>query len=85
MNTLTATAQSASAKKFTVTIDAGHGGHDTGAQRKNSAEKNIALAIALKSNGLWSDDSHFFKQDKIKVFRTSEMLKLIDSRDNFLY
>jgi N-acetylmuramoyl-L-alanine amidase len=38
----------ASAKKFTVTIDAGHGGKDTGAPGKKSVEKNIALGIALK-------------------------------------
>lgn len=32
----------------TVVIDAGHGGHDTGALGKNSREKDITLAIALK-------------------------------------
>lgn len=31
-----------------VVIDAGHGGHDPGAIGKNSKEKDIALAIALK-------------------------------------
>ncbi len=35
-------------KKFTVTIDAGHGGKDPGAVGKRSKEKNIALSIALK-------------------------------------
>ncbi len=43
-----AAAQSNSEKKFTVTIDAGHGGHDSGARGKNSYEKNLALGIALK-------------------------------------
>jgi N-acetylmuramoyl-L-alanine amidase len=39
----------ASAQKVnTVVIDAGHGGHDTGALGKNSREKDITLAIALK-------------------------------------
>ena len=34
--------------KFTITIDAGHGGKDTGAPGKKSVEKNLALGIALK-------------------------------------
>lgn len=32
-----------------VVIDAGHGGHDSGALGKHSKEKDIALAIALKT------------------------------------
>ncbi|MCX6224365.1 MAG: N-acetylmuramoyl-L-alanine amidase [Bacteroidia bacterium] len=43
-----ASAQSSPGKNFTVTIDAGHGGKDTGAPGKKSVEKNIALGIALK-------------------------------------
>ncbi len=35
-------------KVFTVTIDAGHGGHDPGTHGKKVQEKKIALAIALK-------------------------------------
>lgn len=39
----------ASAQKLrTVVLDAGHGGHDTGALGKNSREKDITLAIVLK-------------------------------------
>jgi len=45
---LPSSAQSSPGKKFAVTIDAGHGGHDTGAPGKKSVEKNIALGIALK-------------------------------------
>jgi len=48
IDNLPASAQSSAGKKFTVTIDAGHGGHDTGAPGKKSVEKNIALGIALK-------------------------------------
>ena len=35
-------------KVNTVVIDAGHGGHDTGALGKHSREKDITLSIALK-------------------------------------
>jgi len=35
-------------KVRTVVLDAGHGGHDTGALGKNSREKDITLAIVLK-------------------------------------
>lgn len=39
----------ASAQKLkTVVLDAGHGGHDTGALGKNSREKDITLSIVLK-------------------------------------
>ncbi len=34
--------------KFTVVIDAGHGGHDSGALGKSSKEKDINLAVALR-------------------------------------
>lgn len=36
------------AKKFTVVIDAGHGGHDPGAIGRRGKEKNINLKVALK-------------------------------------
>lgn len=32
----------------TIVLDAGHGGHDTGALGKNSREKDITLAVVLK-------------------------------------
>jgi len=35
-------------KVNTVVLDAGHGGHDTGALGRNSREKDITLAIVLK-------------------------------------
>lgn len=51
--TLTISAASASTvkdqKKWVIVIDAGHGGKDSGAQGSFSFEKNIALAIALKT------------------------------------
>lgn len=35
-------------KRFTLVIDAGHGGHDPGAIGRNVKEKNINLKVALK-------------------------------------
>ena len=32
-------------KRFTVTLDAGHGGKDTGALGKTAKEKNITLSV----------------------------------------
>jgi N-acetylmuramoyl-L-alanine amidase len=40
----------------TVVIDAGHGGHDPGALGKNSREKDITLAIALKTGNYIKDN-----------------------------
>ena len=37
----------AASKKFTLVIDAGHGGHDTGAVGAISKEKNLTLTFAL--------------------------------------
>lgn len=36
----------------------------------------IALALAAKCD-IWSDDKHFQKQKKIKIWKTADMLKLI--------
>ena len=44
---LTSMGTMAAGKKFTLVIDAGHGGKDTGAPGKISVEKNINLKVAL--------------------------------------
>lgn len=36
-------------KKYKIVIDAGHGGHDSGAVGKNSLEKDLVLKMALKT------------------------------------
>lgn len=38
-----------------IVLDAGHGGHDTGAIGKNALEKNLTLAITLKAGKLFQD------------------------------
>ncbi|MDH4402914.1 MAG: N-acetylmuramoyl-L-alanine amidase [Flavobacterium sp.] len=46
-------------KKFKVTLDAGHGGHDFGAVYTGHVEKNIALAIVLKVGNILEDQPNF--------------------------
>jgi len=41
----------------------------------------IALALSLENNGIWSDDTHFQKQDKIKVYKTEDIVKLIEKEE----
>jgi predicted nucleic acid-binding protein len=33
----------------------------------------LAIGLALSLDGIWSDDAHFFKQNKIKTFSTSDL------------
>lgn len=54
-----------SQKPFTVVIDAGHGGHDSGAAGKIAKEKNINLAVALKLGNLINE-----KYPSVKVVYT---------------
>lgn len=61
----TATLFAYSQKPFTVVIDAGHGGHDSGAVGKIAKEKNINLAVALKLGNLINE-----KHPSVKVVYT---------------
>ncbi len=36
----------------------------------------MALCLAYKTDGIWSDDAHFSEQNKIKIFKTPDMLLL---------
>jgi predicted nucleic acid-binding protein len=36
----------------------------------------LAIALSLDNSKIWSDDSHFEKQDEVKVFKTKDMVKL---------
>lgn len=36
----------------------------------------IALALALNAEGIWSDDTDFQEQHKIKVYTTKDMIEL---------
>ena len=37
----------------------------------------IALALSFHNDGIWSEDKHFFKQKKVKIWRTRDLLKII--------
>ncbi len=54
-------------KVNTVVLDAGHGGHDTGALGKNSREKDIALAVVLKLRDYITDN-----MEGVKVILTRD-------------
>ena len=38
----------------------------------------IALALSIENDGIWSDDNHFQKQKKVKIWKTSDVLKLVE-------
>src|SRR3989344_178562 len=38
----------------------------------------IALALSIENDGIWSDDVHFQKQDEIKVYKTEDIIKIVE-------
>jgi len=38
----------------------------------------IALALSIENDGIWSNDAHFQKQDKIKVYKTEDIINLVE-------
>lgn len=39
----------------------------------------IALALSIENDGIWTDDFHFQKQDKIKIYKTEDIIKVVDN------
>jgi len=37
----------------------------------------VALALSFPNDGIWTEDKHFLKQDRVKVWRTKDLLKLL--------
>src|SRR3989338_1175024 len=37
----------------------------------------IACALAIKADGIFSEDVHFDKQNRIKIFKTEDIIKLL--------
>ena len=38
----------------------------------------IALGLSVKNEGIWSDDRHFEKQNKIRVWKTKDLMDYIN-------
>lgn len=64
-------------KPFTVVIDAGHGGHDSGAVGRYSKEKNINLAVAKKLGSLINENH---PDVKIVYTRTTDVFLTLQQR-----
>ena len=65
------------AKDFIVVIDAGHGGHDSGAVGRRGKEKNINLNVALKVGKLIE---HNCKGVKVIYTRKKDVFVTLDGR-----
>jgi len=37
----------------------------------------LALALSFPNDGIWTEDKHFLKQDRVKVWRTRDLLELL--------
>lgn len=66
-------------KKFTVVIDAGHGGKDPGAVAAGIKEKDIALSIALKLGKMIQDS---IQDVKVLYTRTQDVFVELHERSN---
>lgn len=38
----------------------------------------IALALSVKNDGVWSDDKHFLQQNRIQIWKTDVLIKLLE-------
>jgi len=38
----------------------------------------IALALAIENDGIWSNDKHLDKQEKIQVYKTIDIINLLE-------
>jgi N-acetylmuramoyl-L-alanine amidase len=68
---------SAQDSRFTVVLDAGHGGHDPGAQGDISREKDINLAIVLELGRIISQNS---KDVKVVYSRKTDVYLTLQER-----
>ncbi len=65
--------------RFTVVIDAGHGGHDPGAIGSISREKDINLALVLELGSIIEDN---FKDVKVIYTRRTDVYLTLQERAN---
>jgi len=40
----------------------------------------IALALSIKNDGIWSNDKHFDEQNKIQVYKTIDIINLLEKK-----
>ncbi|TFG27349.1 MAG: PIN domain-containing protein [Promethearchaeota archaeon] len=40
----------------------------------------VALALSIENDGIWTNDKHFNKQDKIQVYKTIDILERLEKR-----
>ncbi len=66
-------------KVKTIVIDAGHGGHDSGCLGSHSKEKDVALALALKTGKLIEEK---FPDVKVIYTRTTDVFISLIERAN---
>ena len=38
----------------------------------------LATALAVPNDGIWSEDAHFEKQKKVKVWKTKDIIKILE-------
>lgn len=65
--------------RFTVVLDAGHGGHDPGAMSSNSREKDINLAVVLDLGSIIEQN---FKDVKVIYTRKTDKYLTLQERAN---
>lgn len=70
----------ASARQFTVVIDPGHGGRDTGAIGRNAKEKTVVLGVALELGRLINENH---PEVKVLYTRSTDVFVTLDGRAEF--
>jgi N-acetylmuramoyl-L-alanine amidase len=63
---------------FRVALDAGHGGHDTGAKYSGRVEKDVALAVVLKVGKILEDS----KKVEVVYTRKTDVFIELNERAN---
>ena len=44
----------------------------------------IALALAIPNDGIWTEDNHFQKQKKIPIWKTEDIIKIVELLKSYL-
>lgn len=88
--TLAAPQSHAEQRKFVVTLDAGHGGHDHGASGRHANEKDITLAVvkkvgALIRHNLGKDAKVVYTRDKDYFVTLQERADIANSAKSDLF